>query len=67
MAKKLLVTGGAGYIGSHCALEMINSGYEVVIIDNFCNSSRGNFFMCYSYSQTERIRIKNRNIKRMLG
>ncbi|KAB7685417.1 UDP-glucose 4-epimerase GalE [Plesiomonas shigelloides] len=36
----ILVTGGAGYIGSHTVLELLNSGNDVVIIDNLCNSSR---------------------------
>ena len=36
---KVLLTGGAGYIGSHTAVEMINAGHEVVIADNFDNSS----------------------------
>lgn len=35
----ILVTGGAGFIGSHACVELLNSGYEVAIIDNFCNSS----------------------------
>ncbi len=35
---KILVTGGAGYIGSHTCVELMNSGHEAVIIDNFCNS-----------------------------
>lgn len=34
-----LVTGGAGFIGSHCCLDLILSGYDVVVIDNFINSS----------------------------
>lgn len=41
MGKSVLVTGGAGYIGSHTAVELINSGYEVIIVDNLSNSDRG--------------------------
>ena len=37
---KILITGGAGYIGSHTALELLNQGYEVVVYDNLCNSSK---------------------------
>ncbi len=39
MKKQILVTGGTGYIGSHTCVELINEGYEVVIIDNLSNSS----------------------------
>lgn len=35
---KILVTGGAGYIGSHTVIELLGKGYEVVIVDNFYNS-----------------------------
>lgn len=37
--KNILVTGGAGFIGSHCCVELIEAGYMPVIADNFCNSS----------------------------
>ena len=34
----ILITGGAGYIGSHTALELLNSGHDVTVVDNLCNS-----------------------------
>ncbi|MYK46142.1 MAG: SDR family NAD(P)-dependent oxidoreductase, partial [Gammaproteobacteria bacterium] len=37
---KTLVTGGAGYIGSHTAIELRNAGHEVVVLDNLSNSTR---------------------------
>lgn len=37
--KRILVTGGAGYIGSHTCVELIKKGYEVVAVDNYVNSS----------------------------
>ena len=43
MAGKVLVTGGGGYIGSHCVVELIEAGYSPVVIDNFSNSVRGEF------------------------
>lgn len=38
-AMKILVTGGAGYIGSHTVIELLHGGYDVVVIDNLSNSS----------------------------
>ncbi|AJQ92461.1 UDP-glucose 4-epimerase GalE [Gynuella sunshinyii] len=35
----ILVTGGAGYIGSHTCIELVQAGHEVIVLDNFCNSS----------------------------
>ena len=36
---RVLVTGGAGYIGSHTCVELLNGGYDVVVIDNLCNAN----------------------------
>ncbi len=36
----ILVTGGAGYIGSHTIIELINDGHQIVVVDNLCNSSQ---------------------------
>ena len=40
MAKRVLVTGGTGYIGSHTTVELLEAGYEAVIVDNLSNSER---------------------------
>jgi UDP-glucose 4-epimerase len=37
---KILVTGGAGYIGTHTCVELLNAGFELVVYDNFSNSHR---------------------------
>jgi len=39
MSSTILITGGAGYIGSHTAVELLQQGHRVVIVDNLCNSS----------------------------
>ena len=36
--KRILLTGGAGYIGSHVAVELLESGFDIVIADDFSNS-----------------------------
>lgn len=43
MGEKVLVTGGAGYIGSHCVLELIEAGYKPVVVDNLSNAVKGKF------------------------
>ena len=53
MTKKILVTGGAGYIGSHTVLELLDAGYEVVVLDNLSNSS------IESLNRVEKITSKN--------
>lgn len=40
MKQKILITGGAGYIGSHTAVTLVNAGFEPIIIDNFCTSEK---------------------------
>ncbi|MBQ7037016.1 MAG: UDP-glucose 4-epimerase GalE [Clostridia bacterium] len=37
---KILVTGGAGYIGSHTSVELLNAGFDIVVIDNLCNAKK---------------------------
>jgi UDP-glucose 4-epimerase len=37
--RRILITGGAGYIGSHAAVVLLEAGFEIVVIDNLCNSS----------------------------
>lgn len=51
----ILITGGAGYIGSHTAVELLNSGYEIIVIDNFYNSSKTALDRVYA--------ITNKNVK----
>ena len=36
----ILVSGGAGYIGSHTVIELIENGFEPIIVDNLCNSKK---------------------------
>lgn len=56
---KILITGGLGYIGSHTCVELLNNDYEVIIIDNLCNSQE---------SIVERIKqITNKNFKLYIG
>jgi len=45
----ILVTGGAGYIGSHTVIEVISAGYSAVVVDNLCNSSFGMFAFLFHF------------------
>lgn len=62
---KILVTGGAGYIGSHTVLELLSRGDDVVVIDNLVNSSRTSldrvFELCgvHLYSMKEMFEIRS--------
>lgn len=47
MAEKVLVTGGAGYIGSHCVVELIESGYKPVVVDNLSNAVKGTVLLIW--------------------
>lgn len=50
---RILVTGGAGYIGSHTALVLLQTGYEVVVFDNLCNSSTASIQRVSALSQRQ--------------
>ena len=41
----ILITGGAGYIGSHTCVELLNASYEIIILDNFSNSKPEIFYL----------------------
>ena len=53
--KRILVTGGAGFIGSHTCLTLLENGYELYVLDSFINSSP------LSLKKTEQI-LKDKNI-----
>ena len=64
---QIMVTGGAGYIGSHTAVELLQAGYDVVMVDNFSNSKpdvpdrvkaiSGRDFIFYEADVTDRERM----------
>ena len=43
MKHTVLVSGGAGFIGSHVTVELVNAGYEVIVADNFSNCDMTNY------------------------
>jgi len=56
--KTVLVTGGAGYIGSHCVVSLQEAGYDVVALDNFTNSVIGNDNQSMALKRAEKITLK---------
>lgn len=48
--KTVLATGGSGFIGSHCVVELLNAGYDVVAVDNFVNSTTGKHGQLFTLS-----------------
>lgn len=57
--KKILVTGGCGYIGGHTIVDLVNNGFEVISVDNL---SRGNIEMIEGVSKILGKEIKNYNV-----
>jgi len=65
---KVLITGGAGYIGSHTTLALLEAGFEVIVIDNFSNSSQialdrvaklaGKSLICFEGDITDRKKVR---------
>ena len=56
--KKILLTGGAGFIGSHTCIELLKSGFEIVILDSFFNKS--SFFLRNKFIKYKFKRFKGR-------
>jgi len=53
--KTILVTGGGGYIGSHCIVELLKEDFDVIVVDNFVNCIKGidpNYTFLKSYQES---------------
>ena len=53
--KTILVTGGGGYIGSHCILQLLKEDFNVIAVDNFVNSIKGKIFFAILLHNTNYI------------
>ena len=60
--KQALITGGLGFIGSHVCLELLKSGYSIIIIDDLSNSSRDKLDLIKSYSEKNYNTVKEQII-----
>ena len=56
MAKRILITGGAGFLGSHLCERLLNQGHEVICLDNFFTGRKSNITHLYDYTSFECIR-----------
>ena len=56
---KLLVTGGAGYIGSHIVLEALDSGFEVTVFDDLSSGNKANIPECVKFVQGSTLSISD--------
>ncbi len=61
MKKTILVTGGAGYIGSHTVVELLNKDYEVILVDNFSNSKMDILSRISQISQKKELKVYKRD------
>ena len=50
MPLTVLVTGGAGFIGSHCVVELVKAGFECIVLDNFSNSHPGKWYFFFFFT-----------------
>ena len=66
--KKVLITGGAGYIGSHCVLEMLKQGYDIVVFDNFSTGHKETIEKLLTVGKFEFLEgdLKNKNDLKLL-
>jgi UDP-glucose 4-epimerase len=47
--KTILVTGGGGYIGSHCIVELLKEDFDVIVVDNFVNCIKGTTILSFYF------------------
>ncbi len=60
MSQRILITGGAGYIGSHTCLLLLEKGYELIIFDSFINSSINSLYRVLKICEDKKLNVSNR-------